>query len=177
MSALSPCPLLPDAPAVMTAAALAAHGKTRDAAFYMTALTYAQYLWQSGLPARAILCLDRALGADLRGEEPELAHWPLPYDAMAWLLRHHPPGVFIGNPRVHFQHFADRMNEPRRDQRCWRAWACWAITRVVLPDLPGDPQHRVSEPDCATIFDRLSAHGLPGEAGQWRRTVENSRHG
>ena len=69
--------------------------------------------------------LDRAFGADLAPGEPVLAAWPLPYAAMAWLLQHTPPETFIGNPRVHFQHLADRMNEPRREQRRWRAWACW----------------------------------------------------
>jgi hypothetical protein len=27
----------------------------------------------------------------------------------------------LRNPRVHFQHYAGRMNEPRREQRRWRA--------------------------------------------------------
>src|SRR5437762_2653522 len=61
------CPHLPAAPASMDASALTAHGDERDAEFYLTALTYAQYLWQHGLAARAILKLDRALLADLAG--------------------------------------------------------------------------------------------------------------
>ena len=44
-------------------AALSAHGPARDGAFYLTALTYGHYLWQQGQVARAILKLDRALGA------------------------------------------------------------------------------------------------------------------
>src|SRR3954466_5553749 len=97
-SPLPPCPLLPAAPAEMDARALSAHGDERDAGFYLTALTYAQYLWQQGLAARAILKLDRALLSDVRGHEEELRQWPLPYAAMAWLLVHTPPDVFIGNP-------------------------------------------------------------------------------
>ena len=65
---LPPCPLLPAAPPEMDARALTAHGDERDADFYVTALTYGQYLWQRGLAARAILKVDRALLADLRGE-------------------------------------------------------------------------------------------------------------
>ncbi|AOS42977.1 hypothetical protein Verru16b_00012 [Lacunisphaera limnophila] len=170
---LPTCPLLPSAPAAMDASALSAHGAARDAAFYLTALTYAQHLWQRRLAARAILSLDRALGADLRGDEPELQAWPLPYGPMAWFLRHTPPGVFIGNPRVHFQHLADRMNEPRRDQRRWRTWACWALGRVVRPEFGPDPRHAVIEPTTAEIADRLRAHGLPGEAAHWENILRN----
>ena len=144
------------------------HGKARDGAFYVTALEYGNFLWQKQLPARAILCLDRALGADLVDDEPILREWPLPYAAMAWMIANLPPGVFAGNPRVHFQHFADRMNEPRRLQRQWRAWACWAITCRLRPELPGDPKHAVQEPTEAEIFEGLQRHGLSGEAQMWR---------
>lgn len=157
----------------MDAGALTAHGESRDAAFYQTALTYAHHLWQRGLAARAMLSLDRALGADLRGDEPVLQTWPLPYAAQAWFLRHTPPGVFIGNPRVHFQHLADRMNEPRRDQRRWRIWACWAICRVVRPEFGPDPRHVVAEPTTDEIAARLHAHGIPGEAELWREILRN----
>jgi hypothetical protein len=155
----------------MDARALTAHGASRDAAFYLTALTYAQYLWQRGLAARAMLAVDRALGADLRGDEPVLAHWPLPYAAQAWFLRHTPPGVFIGNPRVHFQHLADRMNEPRREQRRWRIWACWALCRVVRPEFDPDPKHLVTEPSLEQIAEKLALHGLPGEALVWQSAM------
>ena len=90
---------------------------------------------------------------------------------MGWLIRETPPGVFIGNPRVHFQHYADRMNEPRRDQRRWRAWACWALARVVRPDLPNDPKHDVVEPSHEMIAAGLEANGHPGEVELWRETV------
>jgi hypothetical protein len=152
----------------MDAGALTAHGDERDADFYLTALTYAQYLWQRRLAARAILKLDRALLSNLQGDEPVLRDWPLPYDAMAWFLRHTPPDVFIGNPRVHFQHLADRMNEPRREQRRWRTWACWALCRVVRPEFPGDPKHEVDEPSFELIAQKLTLHGMPGETGIWQ---------
>src|SRR6187431_2043897 len=167
-SVLPPCPLLPAAPASMDARALTAHGDERDADFYVTALTYGQYLWQRGLAARAILKVDRALLADLRGDEPVLLQLPLPYAAMAWMLKHTPPDIFIGNPRVHFQHLADRMNEPRREQRRWRIWACWQICRSVRPEFTADPKHAVTEPSQDDIFAQLTAHGVPGEAALWR---------
>jgi len=149
-----------------------AHGADRGAGFYLTALEYGHFLWQQGRAARAILCLDRAMGADLTGAEPELMSWPMPYAAMAWFMEHTPPEVFTGNPRVHFQHYADRMNEPRRAQRQARAWACWALARRVRPELPGDPRHRVIEPSDAEIAARLDATGLPGETQLWQYVIQ-----
>ena len=170
-SRFPPCPYLPPTPAQMDARALTVHRDKRDADFYLSALTYGHYLWQHGQAARAILKVDRALLADLQGDEPVLRDWPLPYEAMAWFLHHTPPDVFIGNPRVHFQHLADRMNEPRREQRRWRAWACWALVRAVRPDLPTDPRHAVEEPSLEKIAAELSAHGHPGERALWCATL------
>jgi len=157
----------------MDASVLTRHGADRGEAFYLAALTYAHHLWQRGLAARAILALDRALGADLRGDEPVLKRWPMPYRPMAWFLRETPADIFIGNPRIHFQHLADRMNEPRREQRRWRTWACWAICRKVRPEFPDDPKHRVIEPSVEEIENRLRAHGIDGESGLWRQVLLN----
>lgn len=151
---------------------LNAHREERGAEFYLTALQYGHFLWQRGLAARAVLCLDRAMGAGLAENDPVLANWPMPYRAMAWFLEYTPPDVFIGNPRVHFQHYADRMNEPRRDQRRWRAWACWALTRRIKPLLPADPRHQVREPTEAEIAAQLTQHGVPGETALWRQVLE-----
>lgn len=172
---LSPCPHLPPAPGAMDASALTAHGPDRGAAFYLTALTYGHHLWQRGMAARATLALDRALGADLRGDEPVLREWPMPYAALAWFFRHTPPDIFIGNPRVHYQHLADRMNEPRREQRRWRAWAGWAVARAVRPEWPADPKHQVREPTLDEIEAKLTAHGLPGETTVWQRVLNAFR--
>ena len=157
----------------MDAGVLTAHGKDRGADFYLAAITYGNYLWQHGHAGRAILKLDRAFGADLRGDEPVLRDWPLPYLAMGWILRHAPS--FVGNPRVHFQHLADRMNEPRRDQRRWRMWACWALCRLAIPDLPDDPKHEVTEPTFELIEDMLNQYGHPGEAALWLQAVAVAR--
>lgn len=172
---LPPCPLLPPVPAAMDAGALTAHGDERDAGFYLTALTYGHYLWRHGHAARAILKIDRALLADLRGDELVLRDWPLPYAVTAWMLRHAPTDVFIGNPRVHFQHLADRMNEPRREQRRWRIWACWLIARLVRPEFPADPKHAVVEPTEDAIAAQLDRHGIPGETALWRSVVAAER--
>jgi hypothetical protein len=170
MSAPFPtCPHLPEPRAGLDWRALHTHrGADRGAEFYFACLEYGHALWQRGFAARALLCLDRALGSDLAGTEPILREHPLPYAAMTWLIGRTPPGVFLGNPRVHFQHYADRMNEPRRDQRRWRAWACWALTRVVRPEFPADPRHRVVEPTLDEIEVALRAHGHPNEPELWR---------
>lgn len=147
----------------------------RGESFYEACLEYGQELWRKEFAARAILCLDRAMGADLRGDEPVLQRWPMPYAGMVWFLRHAPAGVFLGNPRVHFQHYAGRMNEPRREQRRWRAWACWALARAVLPDLPGDPKHVIDEPTVSRIEASLRQHGHPGEAELWLHVLAQAK--
>jgi len=167
-----PCPHLPPPRAGLDWRSLHAfRAADRGGEFYLACLEYGHALWQRGLAARAILCLDRALGAELQGDEPVLGAWPLPYAAMAWFVRHTPPELMVGNPRVHFQHYADRMNEPRRAQREARAWACWALVRAVRPDLPADPRHAVVEPTLDDIAAALKRHGHRGEAELWQRVL------
>ncbi len=168
---LPPCPHLPPPRQQMDWRSFGEHGPKRDADFYLTALEYGHYLWQRGFAARAILCLDRAMGAEVHATDAALQTWPIPYSAMAWFLTHTPEGVFIGNPRVHFQHYADRLKAPRRDQRRWRAWACWALARRIRPHLHADPRHQVIEPTEDEIANALDAYGLPGETVLWRHVL------
>lgn len=140
----------------------------QGAEFYEAALRYAQQLWGQGLPARALLAVDRALYADLCGHEAILRNWPLPYAAVPWMVLETPPGVFIGNPRIHYQHLADRVRGNRAELKRWRAWACWLLVRRVSPGLPGDPGHKVQEPTEVLIRERLSWHGIAGEAEHWQ---------
>jgi hypothetical protein len=175
-SAFPPCPHLPLPRAGLDWRALHEfRAGARGAEFYFACLEYGQSLWQRGFAARSLLCLDRAFGAELAGDEPILRAWPLPYAAMAWLIGHTPSDVFLGNPRVHFQHYADRVHEPRREQRRWRAWACWAMTCVVRPDLGGDPKHRVKEPAESEIAAALRLHGHAGEAEVWSAELARLR--
>ena len=147
------------------------NAENRGSEFYATCLEYAQYLWRQRLPARAILCLDRAWGADLTGAEPILETWPLPYQALVDILEYTPSDRFLGNPRVHFQHYADRLGPPRKEQRKWRSWACWALSCKALPDFPGDPKHQVELPSLETIENQLATHGHEGEAPLWRNIL------
>jgi hypothetical protein len=167
-----PCPFLPVPETILTAASLEEHGPGRGAEFYFAALCYSQSLWLTGFPARSLLLVNRALGCELAGNEPVLAQWPLPYRAVAWLLRNHRPDQFIGNPRRHWQHLATRMSGPRSELRTWRAWACWYLARLAMPVQPADEEQLaregVREPDEGEITAHLLRVGLAGEAELWR---------
>jgi len=166
------CPFLPPGDAALSAVSMRRVGQDRGEVFYDLALRCAQSLCQRGLPAQAILLLNRAFSADLTGHEPVLREWPPPYRAMRWILEQRSEAHFIGNPRRHFQHLATRMVEPRRELRSWRAWACWAIACEVFPEVPGDlvqlEREGIVEPSMAEIIEQLKIIGLPGEAELWR---------
>ena len=176
---LAPCPYLPVPPRQLSAHCLVELHHDRGPDFYHTALLYAQSLWLQGFPARALLLLNRALGCELTASEPVLARWPLPYQAMAWLLRNHTPGQFIGNPRRHWQHLATRMAGPRRELRTWRAWACWRMACLALPDMPADEDQiardsivEPSEIQIAAELDRLGHHE---EVVLWQAALADCR--
>ena len=176
LAGLDACPFLPRQDRLLSAASVAALGNDRGPDFYLAALHYAQSLWLQGFPARAILLCNRALGAGLDGTEPVLHQWPLPYMAIGWLLQHHRPEQFIGNPRRHWQHLATRMSGPRAELRTWRAWACWHIGCIALPHLPADEkqlaEELVREPGEEEIAGHLERLGHPGEVGLWREVLE-----
>lgn len=171
-----PCPYLPLPEKALGSSHVRRLGKERGAAFYLAALEYAQSLWLQGFPARSLLLINRALGAQVSDGTPELQRWPLPYAAAAWVMCHRAEDQFVGNPRRHYQHLATRMVEPRKEQRSWRAWACWFMACRIFPDYPADVQQlleeNVSEPDRDTILRNLRALGLPGEAELWWNAVE-----
>ncbi len=170
-----PCPYLPEADSSMNWRALNQHRKSKGAPFYQTSLTYAQVLWQKNIPARALLAVDRALLTDLDANDPVLIKHPLPYKASAWIVKHYDKGAFVGNPRVHFQHLATRVREPRKNQRKWRAWACWALTKLVRPHLSGDAKQDIKEPDIKEIAAGLIQYGLPGEFKIWQSALEECK--
>lgn len=178
MSANGPCPFLPPGEASLSASSMKRAGKERGEAFFLLALECSQSLWQKGLPAQAILLLNRAFSADLPGGEPAPGGWPLPYRAMRWLMEERREGQFIGNPRRHFQHLATRMVEPRRELRSWRAWACWWYAVEVFPDLPDDEKQIAEEgivlPGPEKILSALETVGHPGEAVLWHSCLNST---
>ncbi|MEM7384652.1 MAG: hypothetical protein AAF514_06870 [Verrucomicrobiota bacterium] len=153
-------------------------GRDRGPCFYEAALRYAGSLWLQDLPARSLLLINRALGADLKGDEPIIEEWPLPYRAIPWILVHRSDRVFIGNPRRHYQHLATRMVEPRKELRSWRAWACWYLSTVILPENAFPPDRLqietegISEPSGEEIGDQLERLGFPREKLLWEEACK-----
>ncbi len=175
----TPCPLLPEIGARLTAADARAVNPAAAGGAYLFRLRYAQSKWGEGLPAQALLQLNRALAVPLQGGEAELTEFPLPYGAVAWILSERPDrrGQFLANPRRHWQHYATRMAGPMAELRTWRAWACHAIAARVLPEaeFPADADQIAGEgltiPGEEEVEAQLVALGLPGEAELWRAAL------
>ena len=173
----APHPLLPEIDRPYEAAEVNAFGKDRGPEFYETCHRYAQTLWQTGFPAKCILLLNRALACPLKADEPVLRRWPLPYQALAWLLIHRPADQFIGNPRRHWQHLATRMVEPHKELRTWRAWACWYLAKEILPaaDFPPDlkqiREEGIAEPTQAEISHQLQRLSPADDLAQWQQAL------
>lgn len=165
------CPLLPALVEGVTYDhhLLGRHGAARDAAFYEDALRYGQALWHQGHSGRALLAITRALYSDLAADDPVLQSWPLPYGAMAWIIRHHNSDDFPGNPRLSYQHQATRLRGERRDQRSARAWAVWSLVCAIRPHLAGDSS--CEELSLKEIANLLEKHGHPGEATLWMKVM------
>jgi hypothetical protein len=134
----------------------------------------------AGLPAQALLQLNRAMSAHLRGEEEFLAAYPMPYATVAWMLKARPDGKgqFLANPRRHWQHYATRMSGPNAELRSWRAWACYSIASGILPhtEFPHDDEQVESEalviPQEQEIAGMLAGLGLVGEVELWLKALE-----
>ncbi len=173
---LPPCPHLPEAAPSLSAVSIRAVGADRGEAFYRLALACSQALWRRGLPAQSILLLNRALSADLRGDEAALREWPPPYAALRWILEHREEAHFLGNPRRHFQHLATRVGGPRREARSWRAWACWRLARLARPHDPADErqlaEEGLAEPPDDAIRRGLETTGWPGEPSAWESALD-----
>lgn len=159
-----PCPYLPPANQVTRPSDIREIRKNGGIDAYLAALTCAQSLWLQALPAQAILQLNHAMSHDLAKLPNQDIPWPMPYQALVWILtRRHEEG-FIGNPVRHFQHLATRMSGPNQDLRVWRAWACFHLAESVLPnnEFPRDAQQITREdlkiPDVATCMNHLARH-------------------
>ena len=145
-------------------------GRRRDAEFYVTALRYAQTLWSRGMPAQAILQLNRAWSAELDSQDPVLSEWPPPYRALTWMLERRPAGRFVGNPVRHFQHLATRVRGRDAEIRSWRAWACFRLAGKILPegDFPRDQLQEAREglvfPGSERILCEIERLGWAGES-------------
>jgi hypothetical protein len=164
------CPLLPEVLHPHGHMITRVFGGTKCHRYYFAALSYAQSLWREGKPAQAILQLNKAFMADLRGDEEVLERYPSPYAALVWMLRHRRDGQFLGNPVRHFQHLATRVSGERKELRSWRAWACFHLSRTALPaaEFPIDAVQVAAErlvfPAWDTVVAEIRSLGWPGEA-------------
>jgi hypothetical protein len=153
----APCPFLPAAAKSMSFRDLQVARMDGPESAYRVNLSYAQWLWQHGLPARAILAMDKALFLCLPVSNPAVRENPLPYAALVWIVRHAKAGQFLGNPRVHYQHLADRVRGCKACHKALRAWACWHLVCRWRADFPGDEQHSFCAPDwlatCASVAE------------------------
>ena len=175
-----PCPLLPSIDRPIASSEVNALGKDRGPTFYELSLKYAQSQWCAGVPAQAMLQVNRALACALPRSEPVLERLPLPYRVMAWLMMHRQEGQFIGNPRRHFQHLATRMVEPNKKLRTWRAWACWYLAKGLLPEdeFPSDMkqirEEGVVEPTFAMIAAKLLELSPADDELRWREAIQEA---
>ena len=174
MAASTP-PNLPAPAAAMSWRDLEAAAAAGEPAHYLACLRYARQLWEEGLPARSLLALDRALFCDVPPGDPARVAHPLPYATVGWMVAQDVGGAFFGNPRVHYQHLADRVRGPRAARVGWRSWAAWSVVRAVRPEWPGDPRHAVEEPTAAAIEAGLRALGGEAEVAPWRAALSGSR--
>jgi hypothetical protein len=164
------CPFLPEIEGPLGVDEVARLRGRYDEAFYLACLRYAQSLWLEGKPAQAMLQLNRAFTAEFQGGEAVLKRWPLPYQAMGWIMLQAGEDEFLGNPVRHFQHLATRMSGPRAELRAWRAWACFHVAEKVLGEerFPRDEvqlaKDGVEIPESEEVLTRLLEGGLSGES-------------
>ncbi|MAP17017.1 MAG: hypothetical protein CMO49_04500 [Verrucomicrobiales bacterium] len=174
-----PCPFLPKIDKKIKASDSRALSNQKGLSFYRLCLEYSQTKWMQGLPAQSLLQLNRAMSADLRGNEEYLKDYPIPYSSIKWILcqRTDKDGQFLGNPRRHWQHYATRMSGPRSEIRIWRSWACFAIASKVLPssEFPEDKEQLLNEglhlPSLSTIESNLKKLGFVGEVENWMQLL------
>jgi hypothetical protein len=174
---LTPIPHLPqlEPQEIYRASDLSPSLRHTPEAFYLRALQCAQSLWIQGLPAQAILMLNKALSlAPIH--LPIMDQFPYPYAALTYLMENCPTDVFMGNPRRHWQHLATRMSGDFSQLRIARAWACWAIACKILPEktFPADHQQlikeNITEPSFISIHRSLQQQATLQEVQTWLTT-------
>lgn len=178
-----PCPHLPTVTEQRPASALVPfRDKPKGPTFYLTALECAQSRWLEGLPAQAILMINRALTVNFSrwsdDERATLASVAFPYRALAFIIHEGNRFGFLGNPRRHFQHLATRMTGADKQLRIARAWACWAVSRKSRPDLIADEkqltEEGIVEPTVAEISTTLAAITIDAEHLAWTKALHTA---
>ena len=166
-----PCPGLPLPDQEMSYRDLRLPGNANS--LFLTACSYANYLWLKNQPARAILALCRAIYLD-PGKQP--ANRLQPYEAYVWILQHYQGQGFLGNPRISFMRQATRIQGSLTLKRT-RAWAMWHLTIASAPGLVPNPDGEENAPSEVSVARALDQHGLPEEGKTFLRAMEVARTG
>ena len=170
------CPFLPKPDSEMNHNCLTSRKSGDPADYYFTALKYGNYLWLQGHAGRAILAVTKALYTLLPETDPVYTDWPLPYEAIQWIVANHASDDFPGNPRISFQHQATRMKPEHSETKRARAWAVWGLICQSRPSLAGDRSDPITEPSYAEIGTRLQTHGHSNEAELWEQLINARAH-
>lgn len=143
------------------------HRGGAETGIVFAALEYAQSLWMAVLPARSILALTRALYA--APPHSKDAIYPVPYAALSWICQTHggQGAGFLGNPRISFQHQAQRMRLEPVARRRARAWAAWYLAAQALPRFPDDALNLEERPTREGVAAALEAEASAAEALLW----------
>ena len=131
------CPYLPQTQGALAVTHTRRFRQECGPDFYLACLELGQSQWLAGKPAQAILQLDKAMMAVLPAEHPRLEEFPIPYEAILWIIERAAHSQFLGDPVRHFQHLATRMNhkQAQPELRTARAWACLHLTEQQFPKL------------------------------------------
>jgi hypothetical protein len=171
VNGFDPCPLLPVPTGAMSYRDLQTRQTAGDQAaekLFISACTYANYLWISGKPARAILALCRAIYLNPEELPDNLRQ---PYDAYVWFLNNHDGLGFLGNPRVSFCHQAVRMPAGHVLKR-HHAWAMWYLSITANPALSPDPEIDEQPPAQDLLYSLLNEKGLANEGTLWMEAMK-----
>lgn len=163
------CPYLPEVVHPMTYRTLQDARLQEDwAVYFQGALQYGQFLWLNGTAGRSLLALARALYSSERVQDAtSFQAWPLPYQAVAWIVMKHPNKDFPGNPLLSFYHQASRMPEHFSKLRRWRAWALYSLIDALRPELKNPRIDTRLTPERSQIKTQLKRLGLAQECCIW----------
>lgn len=167
-----PCPFLPSASNKLRASYARSFKTESLQRHYLACLEAAQSLWIQQLPGQSILQLNKALASETH------TAYPLPYQALCWILENQKNKGFLGNPVRHFQHLASRISPKvgaNHEIRRWRAWACMHLAEIRLePDqFPRDYEQIENDslviPNKSEIYQALKESPWQLEAGEFSR--------
>lgn len=115
--------------------------------------------------------------AKLPADSEILKKYPIPYEAILWIIQHSSGNDFLGNPVRHFQHLASRMNQkqPQPELRRARAWCCLHLSEQAfgsatfprdLTQVQREQLHIPSFDQAITMLENTTPHSCEVERVQ-----------